>query len=110
MKKYGLYSTYEIRNAKGQRRNEEKVQEVLEEYIQNLIIGLKNIIDILEPQAICLGGSFVYFEEILYHRLIELYQTKRYVFNKQSLPELKLASLGNNAGIVQIFRLKSGLL
>ncbi len=83
-----------------QRRNEEKVQDVLEEYIQNLIIGLSNIIDILEPQAICLGGSFVYFEEILYHRLIELYQTKRYVFNKQNLPELKLASLGNNAGIV----------
>ena len=78
-------------------QNEEKVQKFLQEYTENLIIGLSNVIDIFEPQAICLGGSFVYFEEVLYELLVEKYYTKRYVFNKGSLPELKLAKLVNDA-------------
>ena len=47
-------------------KNEKKMQEFLKEYTENLIIGLSNVIDIFEPQAICLGGSFVYFEKVLY--------------------------------------------
>jgi len=81
-------------------QNEEKVQKFLQEYTENLIIGLSNVIDIFEPQAICLGGSFVYFEEVLYELLVEKYYTKRYVFNKGSLPELKPAKLGNDAGMI----------
>ena len=81
-------------------QNEEKVQKFLQEYTENLIIGLSNVIDIFEPQAICLGGSFVYFEEVLYELLVEKYYTTRYVFNKGSLPELKLAKLGNDAGMI----------
>lgn len=77
-----------------------KVQTILEEYINNLIIGLSNVIDIFEPETICLGGSFVYFKDILYDKLIEEMQKKKYVFNKNSLPEIRLAELGNNAGII----------
>ena len=58
------------------------------------------MVDIFEPQAICLGGSFVYFEKVLYELLVEKYYAKRYVFNKESLPELKLAKLGNDAGMI----------
>lgn len=76
------------------------VQKILNEYINNLIIGISNIIDIFEPQAICLGGSFVHFEEILYKPLLKEYNHKKYVFNKEKLPELKLATLGNDAGII----------
>ena len=63
-------------------------------------MGLSNIIDIFEPEAICLGGSFVYFEDILYQGLVEKYYQKRYVFNKNDMPDLKLAILGNDAGII----------
>ncbi len=78
----------------------EKIQKTIEEYIDNLIIGLSNIIDIFEPQVICLGGGFVYFEEILYKPLVEKYYKEKYVFNKEQLPELKLSILGNDAGII----------
>ncbi len=87
----------EILNAKKQ---DEKVKNIINEYINNLIIGLSNIIDIFEPQAISLGGSFVYFEDILYKQLLKEYNERKYVFNKEELPELKLASLGNDAGII----------
>lgn len=90
----------ELREILEKRFYEEKVKEKIDEYIDNLVIGLSNIIDIFEPEAICLGGSFVYFEQILYKSLVEKYYQKRYVFNKQELPDLKLACLGNDAGMI----------
>ncbi len=83
------------------KRNEEVVvQKILEEYIDNLIIGLSNVIDLLEPEAICLGGSFVYFKDVLYEMLLEEFNSRKYVFNKSALPVIKLATLGNDAGII----------
>ena len=53
--------------------NDEKVKDIINEYIDDLIVGLSNIIDIFEPQAICLGGGFVYFEDILYKPFLKKY-------------------------------------
>lgn len=83
-----------------ERKDEINIKNILNEYIENLIVGLSNIIDIFEPQAICFGGGFVYFEEILYKMLVEKYYSKKYMFNKENIPELKLSILGNDAGII----------
>lgn len=90
----------DLLNILNERKEETKVKSILEEYTENLIIGLSNIIDIFEPQAICFGGSFVYFEQILFKMLLEKYYEKKYMFNKENIPELKLAVLGNDAGII----------
>ena len=34
------------------------------------------------------------------HEKLEEYYNKKYVFNKEFMPEIKLASLGNDAGII----------
>lgn len=81
-------------------RENEKIKEMIEEYIDNLIIGLSNIIDIFEPEIISLGGSFVYFESIFYKKLIEQMEQRKHVFNKEKLPKIVLATLGNNAGLI----------
>lgn len=81
-------------------RKEEIVKKAIDTYLDDLLVGLSNIIDIFEPEAICLGGSFVYFDDILYERLVEKYYAKRYVFNKNDMPDLKLAMLGNDAGMI----------
>lgn len=83
-----------------ERQNEEKVAQKINNYIEDLIIGLSNITDIFEPESICLGGSFVYFENILYDKLVEEFEKKEQLFNKNSIPKLKLAMLGNDAGII----------
>lgn len=82
------------------RAKEENIKKILEEYIDNLSIGLSNIIDIFAPQAICLGGGFVYFEEILYKPFLEKYYNERKSFYKDRIPDIKLALLGNDAGII----------
>ena len=38
-------------------------------YIEDLSIGISNIINIFEPEAICFGGSFAEYEDILYEPL-----------------------------------------
>ena len=81
-------------------KEEGKIQEIIDNYVNDLMIGLSNLIDIFEPEAICLGGGFVYFKDILYKKLLEKYQTECIVFNKQEMPDLKLAMLGNDAGII----------
>ena len=46
-----------------------KMDKVVDEYIENLSIGLANLINIFEPELIGIGGSFVFFEDILLEKL-----------------------------------------
>ena len=78
----------------------ENIENIIKEYIDDLIVGLSNLIDMFEPEAIAFGGSFVYFKEILFDRLVEEYEKRDYAFNKGNLPKLLLASLGNDAGLI----------
>ena len=75
----------------------EKINNYINEYINTLVIGIYNIANIFNPEKICIGGSFVYFEQILYKKLLEQIEIYSYKFNK---PKIVLAKLGNDAGII----------
>lgn len=77
-----------------------KINNLIEEFINNLIIGLSNIIDIFEPEAICFGGSFVFFKEIFYEKLVEEMNLRKYKFNKDSMPDILLSEFKNDAGLI----------
>lgn len=77
-----------------------EISNLIDEYIDNLIIGLSNIIDIFEPEIIVLGGSFAYFKDIWYEKLITTMNERKYVFNKESLPKIELAKYKNDAGLI----------
>lgn len=81
---------------KKQKENSE-LNEYIDSYINTLLIGISNIANIINPEKICIGGSFTYFEEILYKRLLEKSITMNYQFRK---PEIILAKLQNTAGII----------
>lgn len=74
-----------------------EIEEYINEYIDTLILGIGNITRILEPETISIGGSFVYFEKILYTRLIERVALHTYHFD---VPKIVLATLGNDAGMI----------
>lgn len=81
-------------------QSEPGIQALIQRYLDDLIIGLSNLIDIFEPEIICLGGSFVYFQDIFYAKLVNQMKERRYVFNQKDIPNIVLATLKNNAGII----------
>lgn len=93
-------SSVELVNKIEEEIDNPKIKVVIQDYIDNLIIGLSNIIDIFQPEAICMGGSFVFFKDIFYEKLKSEMYSRKYVFNKNKLPKLLLAELGNDAGMI----------
>lgn len=81
-------------------KQNKKIDELINNFINDLIIGLSNVIDIFEPEAIALGGGFVYFKDIFYDKLVHEMDSRKYVFNKDSNTKIVLAKLGNDAGMI----------
>ena len=79
---------------------DEKINKVINEYIEYLSIGISNLINIFEPEAIGIGGSFVYFSDVLLDRLTQNITKKQYLFNKREELIIIPAALGNDAGII----------
>ena len=78
----------------------EELNKVIDEYIEYLSIGLSNLINIFEPEAIGIGGSFVYFSDVLLDKLIKNIIKKQYLFNKREKLIIIPAALGNDAGMI----------
>lgn len=74
--------------------NEEKLEKIIEEYIENLAVGITNIIDLCNPEVITIGGSFAYYKDILLDKLI--YKIEEY--NRHT--KIILAEYKNDAGII----------
>ena len=80
--------------------NNEIINKVIDEYIEYLSIGISNLINIFEPEAVCIGGSFVYFADVLLEKLKNNIQKKKYLFNNRDELIIMPAALGNDAGII----------
>ena len=78
--------------------NKKEVNKFVDDYIENLAIGVSNVIKIFEPEAICFGGSFSYYGDIFMPMLEE--KLKKYAFNKETKYKLICARLKNDAGII----------
>lgn len=77
-----------------------RLDKILDMYIENLSIGLANIINLLKPEVIIIGGGFTYYEKIILPRLKEKINNSKYVFDKNDIPEIKIAKFKNDAGMI----------
>lgn len=74
-------------------------QKVLDTYIDYLAIGLANLINILQPEVVCLGGGISNAQDELFLAPLRE-RVKKYVFDKNAALSLERAKLGNDAGLV----------
>ena len=77
-----------------------KIEKVRKQYVKDLSIGIANLINIFEPEAIGIGGSFVYFSEVLLQDLKTELLKENILFNPRRELNIQTAVLGNEAGII----------
>ena len=77
------------------------VKSEVENWLNYLKVGIGNLIDIFEPEAICFGGSFSHYEgNPILDRLIEKLNDSDTTFTTSKKPEIVLAKYKNDAGII----------
>lgn len=89
-----------MKNAKKSDKEYKIIEKVKKEYIENLGLGIANLVNIFEPEAIGIGGSFVYFGEVLLEDLKKELVSKNLLFNPRKEINIQTAVLGNEAGII----------
>ena len=81
-------------------RDNQMIKEMIKEYVDYLSIGISNIINIFEPEAICIGGSFSEYGNIFFEPLKETLLQGNLLFNRRNEIIIKYAKLKNDAGII----------
>jgi len=84
----------------GKRMGDRYAAEVVETYEHFLAVGLGNIINIFQPEVISLGGGVSNEKENLLIPLLEKMKTEYYGAGIVKAPEIRIAELGNDAGII----------
>ncbi len=80
---------------------DERVKADIEVFLEYLKTGIANLIDIFEPEVVCLGGSFAYYEgHRVLEQLIEKLKGPNATFNNAELPKIVTAELKNDAGMM----------
>jgi glucokinase len=75
-------------------------QEVLDEYFGYLATGLVNIINIFQPDVLCIGGGISNQGENLLSPLRKIIEEERYTKHNDKQTKLCTCTLANDAGII----------
>lgn len=79
----------------------EAVIEDLENFLDYLVVGICNLIDIFEPEVVVLGGSFSYYEKNpIFQMLLDKINAPKTTFNEGEKPKIVTAQFKNDAGII----------
>ena len=77
-----------------------RLRYMINNYIEDVSIGISNIINIFEPESICIGGSFAEYESIFFEPLKKSLLKGNLLFNKRDDIIIECAKLKNDAGII----------
>lgn len=83
----------------------------VDKYIEHLAAGIVNIINVLEPEMICIGGGIANSWECLSDPLQSLVDAEKFFRHSPCAPQTKIvkAQLGNDAGIIGAAMLGRGI-
>ena len=82
------------------RRGDAAAKEVYDKYIDYLATGLANIINILQPEVVSLGGGVSNEGQSLIDDLLPAVRRQTYGYGYIKLTDIRIAALGNDAGII----------
>ena len=79
---------------------DQALKEVVDLYIDRLGTGIVNIVNIFRPQLVLLGGGLSGQGERLVEPLSDIMKKECFGGDKGELPEIEIAALGNEAGMI----------
>jgi glucokinase len=79
---------------------DEVARKVIDTYIEYLACGIINVINIFQPEVLCLGGGVSNQQETLLKPIKEYIDREDYARNIYNRTELKIATFRNDAGII----------
>jgi glucokinase len=83
------------------KQNDQAGLEVVDKYINYLACGITNMVNIFQPEVLCIGGGVCGEGDYLLIPLVKLVERDQYGFEHQTKPcQIKIAELGNDAGII----------
>ncbi len=75
-------------------------QAIVNEYISYLGCGLVNVINIFQPEILCLGGGISREGDVILEPIKKIVEAERYTKHNARQTEVRLCQLGNDAGII----------
>ena len=75
-------------------------KQVVDQYIQHLACGLTSIVNIFQPEILCIGGGICNEGETLLAPVREIFDREDYARNSRRRTKILRATLGNDAGII----------
>lgn len=82
------------------RENDESGIKVVKEYIRYIAIGITNVINIFQPEVLCIGGGISKEGDVLTKPITQFVENGRFSKNIERQTVVKVAALGNDAGII----------
>jgi ROK family protein (putative glucokinase) len=73
---------------------------IVDEYIRYFSVGLVNIINIFQPEILCVGGGICNEGETLLAPVREFVEKEQYAINAENKTVICKAELGNDAGVI----------
>ncbi len=84
----------------GMRAGDETAKKVVDQYIRYLSCGISNMINIFQPEVLCIGGGISREGETLLAPVRELVDSEQFAQTTENKTEICAAKLGNDAGII----------
>ncbi len=82
------------------RLGDKAAQQVVDQYIRHLACGLTSIVNIFQPEILCVGGGICNEGETLLAPVRKILDREDYARNSRHRTKLLRATLGNDAGII----------
>ena len=82
------------------RRGDAAGKAVVEQYARYVACGITNVVNIFQPDVLCIGGGISHEGETLIAPIREYNESQRYSKNVEKQTEIRAAELANDAGII----------
>lgn len=82
------------------RRGDAAAKQVVDTYIRYIACGLANVVNIFQPEVLCIGGGICNEGDTLLIPLKEMLEQERYSKYSERQTRLCVATLANDAGII----------